>query len=182
MGDDGSVPVVRRRGRPRKDARKKDVPLELSERGLAFRGEVGKKDRIGRRASLSNVSYRAMVQMRAERIFKELAEGKTQREAGIAAGYSPTCAQQQVSAMLKRPSLKKLFVKLLHKACPDEYHVAKYKELMEAKRPVVVKSKIVHVPDAAVQLRCADSIAKLKNYLVDEPAVVNITEIPIKFV
>lgn len=160
---------------------KEDIEA-LKARGLAFRGEVGKKDRLGRRASLKGVQYKAMVQERAERVFRELAEGKTQKEAGIAAGFSPTCAQQQVSAMLKRPSLKKLFVKLLHKACPDEYHVKKYKELMEAKKSIVVKSKIVHVPDAAVQLRCADSIARLKNYLVDEPTVVNITEIPIRFV
>lgn len=127
---------------------------------------------------------KAVVAARRKKIIKAIAEGKTRKEAGIKAGLSPKTASAQVTEILKQPELQKTFRQLLDKAVPDELLSNKYASLLEAKKCISamviapggegmkdansMTKDFVEVDDCAVQLKAADSIAKLKGYMVEK--------------
>jgi len=127
---------------------------------------------------------KAVVQLRRKRIIQAIADGKTQKEAGIEAGLSPKTAESTTCRILKEPQVKEAFKDLLDKVIPDDYQSIKYKEQLEATKVIsanVIASNgegmadansmtkdFIEVPDYPTQLRANDSISKLKGYLSDK--------------
>jgi hypothetical protein len=134
-----------------------------------------------------------VVEARRKKILKALAEGKTQKQAGIEAGLSPKTAESQVSKTLKDPKVKQCFAALLDKVVSDERLANKYSDLLDATKVIscniIAKDgegmadansmtrDFVDVPDCATQLRTADSIAKLKGHMVDKVKVEGFEEV-----
>jgi DNA-binding CsgD family transcriptional regulator len=106
---------------------------------------------------------RVACKLRRKKIIKALAEGKTNKQAGIEAGLNPNTAHSQVSQILNEPNVQSSFKALLDAAVPDKLLTAKYNQLLESKK--VISAMVVD--DCAVQLKCADSISKLKGHLID---------------
>lgn len=127
------------------------------------------------------------VKRRRKTIIKALAEGKTNKEAGIIAGLSPKTAPAQVTAILKEPETQNSFKALLDKYVPDEVLGEKYKSLLESKKCISamvvspsgegmkdansMSKDFIEVDDCAVQLKAADSIAKLKGHMIEKHSV-----------
>ena len=123
------------------------------------------------------------VKLRRKKIIKAISEGKTLKQAGIEAGLSPKTAPAQVNAILNEPETAKDLKALLDEVISDSILSAKYQELLSSKKVIsamVITSNggnmkdansmtrdFVEVDDYAVQLRAADSVSKLKGYLVD---------------
>lgn len=128
---------------------------------------------------------RAVAGLRRKRIIKDIASGKTLKQAGINAGLNPKNAESQVSQILKEPKVLESFKALLDKICPDSKLAEKYNSLLEAKKVISamviapngegmknagsMTRDFIEVDDCAVQLKCADSIAKLKGHLIENP-------------
>lgn len=125
----------------------------------------------------------AVAKLRRKKIIKAIyVDGKTEQQAGIEAGLNPKTANSQVSRILKEPQTQLTFKQLLDKVIPDERLSAKYDELLSSKKVIsamVIGSEgmkdagsmtrdFVEVDDCAVQLKCADSISKLKGHLVEK--------------
>jgi len=127
---------------------------------------------------------RVAVKLRRKKIFKALAEGKTNQEAGVEAGLSPKTAADQVSQILSNPKVRSEFQKLLDNAVPDSELSLKYKDLLSSKKCISalviapngegmkdansMTRDFVEVDDCAVQLKAADSISKLKGHLSEK--------------
>lgn len=140
---------------------------------------------------------KAAVKIRQKKIIKSILEGKTQEQAGIDAGLSPKTAGSQVTEILKKPEVKETFKKLLDKVVPDDLLAAKYSQLLESKKCISamvvapggegmkdansMTRDFVEVDDCAVQLKAADSIAKLKGHLVEKPQDIRPIDIKIVF-
>ena len=121
------------------------------------------------------------VRLRRKKIFKAIIEGKTQKQAGVEAGFSSNTAQSQVSQILINPNIQTSFKALLDKIVSDDKLAQKYDSLLESKKVISamvignegmkdagsMTKDFVEVDDCAVQLKCADSIAKLKGHLID---------------
>ncbi len=105
--------------------------------------------------------------IRRQKIIKAIAEGKTQKQAGIIAGLNPNNAESQVCNILKEPQVKVTFKDLLDKVVPDTVLAAKYNQLMESKKHISVMNDCVEVDDCPTQLKTADSISKLKGHLTE---------------
>lgn len=112
---------------------------------------------------------RISVQKRRKIIVKAIAEGKTEKEAGILAGLSPKTATTQVSNIMKKPEMQANFRQLLEKIIPDSLQVAKYRELLDA--TALIGKNLEKVPDYPTQLRANNSVAKLKGHWVDRANV-----------
>jgi len=126
---------------------------------------------------------KAAAKLRRKKIIKAISEGKTLKQAGIEAGLSPKTAPAQVNAILNEPEMVSQFKKLLDEAVPDSILSAKYQELLCSKKVISamviapsgdgmkdagsMTKDFIEVDDCAVQLKCADSIAKLKGHLID---------------
>ena len=126
---------------------------------------------------------RAASALRRKRIIRDVAGGKTLKQAGVNAGLNPKTAESQVSQILKEPKVIESFRALLDKVCPDSKLAAKYDALLEAKKVIsamvispngegmkdanTMTKDFIEVDDCAVQLKCADSIAKLKGHLIE---------------
>lgn len=126
---------------------------------------------------------KAATTLRRKKIIKAIAEGKTLRQAAIEAGLSPKTAPAQVNAILNEPETAKDLKALLDEVIPDSVLSAKYQELLNSKKVISamiisydgegmkdansMTKDFIEVDDYAVQLRTADSISKLKGYLVD---------------
>jgi isocitrate lyase len=122
------------------------------------------------------------VQARRKKIIKALISGKTQQQAGVDAGLNPKNACSQVTNILKEPQTQATFRALLDKYIPDDELAAKYKELSNAKKVISamvigdggmkdansMTRDFVEVDDCAVQLKCVDSVSKLKGYLTEK--------------
>ena len=104
---------------------------------------------------------REVVKARRKQIMAAVANGKTQKQAGIEAGLNPNSAREQVSQILTNPSLKKSFIEILNEKIPDDFHANVYKEGMAAKRGE-------DEPDHPTRIKAADSVAKLKGLVVDK--------------
>lgn len=127
----------------------------------------------------------AVAKLRRKKIIKAVyVDGKSEQQAGIEAGLSPKTANSQVSKILKEPQTQITFKQLLDKVIPDDRLGAKYDELLNSKKVISamviapggegmkdagsMTRDFVEVDDCAVQLKCADSIAKLKGHLVEK--------------
>jgi len=130
---------------------------------------------------------KAVVEARRKRILKALVEGKTQREAGIEAGFSPNSARQLVGQTLAIPCVKKTFQELINEAIPDDLQTSKYLECLNATKCISamviapngegmkdansMTKDFVEVPDYPTRLRANDSISKLKGHLIERSEV-----------
>lgn len=104
------------------------------------------------------------VMLRERKLLKIALEGGDAVAAAIEMGYSKKTAAVQVSKILSRPRVKIDFQKRLDAVIPDSRLIDKYSELLDAKRTDNGKK----VKDNPVQLKCADSVAKLKGRMVTE--------------
>jgi hypothetical protein len=127
---------------------------------------------------------KAVVKARRKKIIKLIAEGKTQKEAGIAAGLSPNSARQQVGDILAEPCVQKTFLEILNETIPDDFHSNVYREGMEANKVISANviapngegmaddhsmtKDFIEVPDHPTRIKAADSVAKLKGLIVDK--------------
>jgi DNA-binding CsgD family transcriptional regulator len=127
---------------------------------------------------------KAACALRRKKIIKAIAEGKTQKQAGIKAGLNPKTAQAQVSQILLEPNTQSSFKALLDKVISDDRLSEKYSQLLESKKCISamviapngegmkdansMTKDFVEVDDCAVQLKAADSISKLKGHLVEK--------------
>ena len=127
---------------------------------------------------------KAVVQARRKKIIELITEGKTQKEAGIAAGLNPNCAQSQVSQILIEPNTNKTFHEILNEKIPDDFHSNVYREGMEANKVISANviapngegmkgansmtKDFIEVPDNPTRIKAADSVSKLKGYVVDK--------------
>lgn len=59
---------------------------------------------------------KALVEARRKKIIEEILKGRTQAEAGIAAGLNPNSAYKQVSDILQEPSIKQTYCQVLEAA------------------------------------------------------------------
>lgn len=126
---------------------------------------------------------RLQVEARRKKIVAAIIEGKTRQEAGIEAGLSPKYADRQVSQILAEPRVRATFAQLLAEVVPDDFHAKTYREAMEATKVISANviaingegmadansqtKDFIDVPDYAVRLKAADSVAKLKGYIQD---------------
>ena len=112
-----------------------------------------------------------IAQARRKKIIEGIIEGKTQKQAGIETGLNPNSAERQVSTILKEPEVQKTFRQLLDAQIPDKKLTSKYDSLLESKKYLPTSEGLTPVEDCSVQLRAADSVAKLKGYLVDRAEI-----------
>ena len=118
------------------------------------------------------------VRTREKRLLKVAMEGGDIIGEAIKLGYSEKSADKQVGHILNRTRVQDTFQKLLDKEIPDEVLVKKYKKLLNAKRSENGKN----VSDNPVQLKCADSVAKLKGKLINETPVADVKVIIANYV
>jgi hypothetical protein len=130
---------------------------------------------------------KAVVQARRKKIIKAIAEGKTQKEAGIEAGLNPNSARQQVGEILAEPCVQKTFLEILNEKIPDDFHSNVYREGMEANKVISANviapngegmkdansmtKDFIEVPDHPTRIKAADSVSKLKGLVVDKKQV-----------
>ena len=112
-----------------------------------------------------------IAQARRKKIIQGIIEGKTEKQAGIDAGLSPKTAANQVPMILREPETRKNFIQLLNEHVPDKKLTSKYETLLESKKYLPTSEGLTPVDDCSVQLRTADSVAKLKGYLVDKSEI-----------
>jgi len=121
---------------------------------------------------------------RRKKIIKEIIAGKTQKQAGIAAGLSPKTAEGQVCEILKEPEVQRTFQQMLSEMCPDDFHSQTYRDCMEATKVISANviapggdgmadahgttKDFIDVPDYATRLKAADSVSKLKGYISEK--------------
>lgn len=125
-----------------------------------------------------------IAKLRRKKIIKDIAKGKTKRQAGINAGLSPKTASAQVTAILNEPETKKSFQQMLIDICPDDFHSQTYRDCMEAMKVISANiialsgegmadahgttKDFIDVPDYPTRLKAADSVSKLKGYVSDK--------------
>lgn len=101
---------------------------------------------------------RAVVKMRRRKIIKDVLAGKTHQEAGIAAGFSPKTAAQQVSQTLRNPLVQDALLAAMEKiGMDDAYQADHHKQLIEATKVI---SANVFVPGSQTDLADAGSMTK----------------------
>ena len=111
--------------------------------------------------------------VKQKKLIKGVAEGKTQKQAAIDAGYSPKCADEIASQQLNKDSVKQTLQQLMEKmGLSDDELLVKHKELLNAKRQVSDGTKLVDLPDYQTQIRALDSAYKLKGAYVEKREVV----------
>lgn len=124
------------------------------------------------------------VALRRKKIIKDILAGKSHEQAGIDAGLSAKTAGTQVHDILKNPEVQSQFKAFLDKIVPDERLAEKYGALLESKKCISalivapggdgmkdansMTRDFVEVDDCPTQLKAADSIAKLKGFLIDK--------------
>lgn len=130
---------------------------------------------------------KAACKIRRRKIIRALAEGKTNKQAGIEAGLSPKTAPAQVTAILKEPETQSTFQELLKEVIPDDLQTSKYLECLNATKCISamvvapggegmkdansMTKDFVEVPDYPTRLRANDSISKLKGHLIERSEV-----------
>ena len=124
---------------------------------------------------------RAVVQMRRNKIIKDVLAGKTHQESGVAAGFSPKTAAQQVSQTLRNPIVQNALRTALEKAgLTDEFLANKHRELLSAKRYIPARGNdegsgsaqgYIEVDDFAAQVRALDITHKVAGRYVDRHEV-----------
>lgn len=121
------------------------------------------------------------------KLIKARAEGKSLQEAGEIAGMSAKSAQQQACMELKKPEVAEAFSDLLNRACPDSFLADTYKEGMTATKVISamvvaidgegmkdansMTKDFVDVPDYPTRIKAADSVSKLKGYMVERKEI-----------
>ncbi len=124
------------------------------------------------------------VKARRKKIIKGILEGKTQKEIAEDTDLSPKTGRQQVAAILSEPDIKECFKAILDKAVPDDTLADKYVQLLESQKVIsanviaqsgegmadahAMTKDFIEVPDCMAQLNTANSIAKLKGYMVEK--------------
>ena len=108
---------------------------------------------------------------RRKKIIEGIIAGKTQEQVGIEAGLNAKTAYSQVSRILQEPQTQKTFRQLLDAQIPDKKLTSKYNDLLESKKYLPTSEGLTPVEDCSVQLRTADSVSKLKGYLVDKSEI-----------
>ena len=127
---------------------------------------------------------KAVAAARRKKIIKAIIEGKTQKEAGIAAGLNPKTAESQVCNILKEPQVNKTFLDILNEQIPDDFHANVYREGMEANKVISANiiapggdgmadahsmtKDFIDVPDHPTRIKAADSVSKLKGLIIDK--------------
>ncbi len=101
---------------------------------------------------------RAVVKMRRKKIIKDILAGKTNQEAGIAAGFSPKTAAQQVSQTLRNPIVQNTLIAEMEKIGMDDAFFA------QQHRDLILGTKIISatiiVPGSGSDLQDAGSMSK----------------------
>jgi phage terminase small subunit len=140
-----------------------------------------KKKQVQKQPKTHPGKTKEVVKARKKKIVQAIIEGKTQKQAGIEAGLSPKTAETQVCMILKEPAVRATFAQLLAEKVPDDFHAQTYREAMEATKVISANviaingegmadahsqtKDFIDVPDYAVRLKAADSVAKLKGYV-----------------
>lgn len=113
------------------------------------------------------------------KLIKGVAEGKTQKQAAIDAGYSPKCADEIASQQLNKDSVKASLQDLMeHMGLSDGALLIKHRELLNAQKQLSgVKDansgsvEFIEVPDHAVQCKALEIAYKLKGAFVEKKEV-----------
>jgi hypothetical protein len=101
---------------------------------------------------------RAVVKMRRKQIIKDILAGKTQQEAGIAAGLSPKSARSQVSQIIANPNVRDALIAAMERAgMSDDYIAAQHRQLIEGTKVI---SATVIAPGSGADLKDANSMTK----------------------
>ena len=113
-------------------------------------------------------------------MLQHIAEGKSPTEAASLA-YKTT-SKHSAQTISSRVMHRERFIKVLERAgLTNSYIAKKFVELIDAKKPVVVKGKIIEYPDGAVQHATLKTALKIKDLLPkdeeettfhDEPLIV----------
>jgi hypothetical protein len=98
------------------------------------------------------------VKMRRKKIIKDILAGKSLQESGIAAGFSPKTAAQQVSQTLRNPLVQDALLAAMEKiGMDDAYQADHHKQLIEATKVIAAN---VFVPGSSTDLADAGSMTK----------------------
>ena len=93
---------------------------------------------------------RAASQIRRKKIVKAILDGKTRKEAGVAAGLSPKTAQSQVSQILAEPNVKTSLLRALETAGLTDADIAQqHIKLLNGKRYLPIRGDVSNFPPAA---------------------------------
>lgn len=116
---------------------------------------------------------KAVVAARRRKIIKSIIEGKTQKQAGIAAGLKAENVESQVCNILKEPQTRATFSHIMETAgLTNEFLSNKIRSLCDFSKKQVVKGKdadtVIEVADGQVQLGTVKLVTQLKGHLVDK--------------
>lgn len=118
---------------------------------------------------------RAVVKMRRKQIIKDILAGKTHQESGIAAGFSPKTAAQQVSQTLRNPIVQNALLAEMQKlGMDDEYLALHHKLLIEGKKHIYARGAdsetgpYLEVADNQARAKGLELIYKLKGAFIDK--------------
>jgi hypothetical protein len=101
---------------------------------------------------------RAVVKKRRKKIIKDILAGKTNQEAGIAAGFSPKTAAQQVSQTLRNPIIQNALLAEMEKiGMDDAFFAQQHRELILGTK--IISATII-VPGSGSDLQDAGSMSK----------------------
>jgi hypothetical protein len=121
--------------------------------------------------------------LKQRKLLKATAEGKSRQEAGEIAGFSKKSAATQASMELKKPEVAEAWNQLLDRICPDPLLANTYLDAIQATKVISANviapngegmadahsmtKDFIEVPDYPTRLKTADSVAKLKGYLIE---------------
>jgi hypothetical protein len=101
---------------------------------------------------------RAAVELRRKKIIRDILAGKTQQEAGIAAGLSSKSARSQVAQILANPNVKNALIHEMEKlGMTNDFLAGHHKQLIEGTKVI---SAMVIAPGSGSDLADAGSLTK----------------------
>ena len=120
--------------------------------------------------------------LKQRKLIKARAEGKSLKECGKIAGYSESSAESIACKEFKKEQVSQAFQELLDRACPDSFLADTYKDGMTATKVISamvmaadgmkdansMTKDFIDVPDYPTRIKAADSVAKLKGYMVEK--------------
>lgn len=118
----------------------------------------------------------AKLTVKQRKLVNGVAEGKTQKQAAIDAGYSEKCAKEIASQELNKPSLKATLQDLMeHMGLSDGALLIKHRELLNAQKQLSgvreagsESVEFVEVPDHVVQCKALEMAYKLKGAFTEK--------------
>jgi hypothetical protein len=152
--------------------------VKSSDEATAAQSETKPKRDGGIQPRKQASKSRAVVKMRRKQIIKDILAGKTQQEAGIAAGFSPKSARSQVAQILANPNVKDALIQEMEKiGMTDDYLAAHHRQLIEGKKLIPARGSdsetgpYFEVPDNQARARGLELAYRLMGRFSDKHEV-----------